>query len=87
MATWVNYSFVTNQSTTVSDPRSAVKSVLDKDGNPQTVVFIKADSKPGKHPGTGSARGGAWPEAHPSTEGGTATIRRGGDRYLGYPRT
>ena len=44
---WVNYSFVTSQSDDcVLIPGSAVKSVLDKDGNPQTVVFIKADSKP-----------------------------------------
>ncbi len=44
---WVNYSFVTSQSDNcVLVPGSAVKSVLDKDGNPQTVVFIKADSKP-----------------------------------------
>ena len=44
---YLQYSFVTSQSEDcVLIPGSAVKSVMDTEGNPQTVVFIKADSKP-----------------------------------------
>ncbi len=85
MATWVNYSFVTSQSDDcVLIPGSAVKSVLDKDGNPQTVVFIKADSKRAEN-----TLELDLPEVEPGQKRTlpprTATIRRGGDRYLGYP--
>ena len=44
---WLNYSFVTSESSDcVLIPGSAVKSVMDQEGNAQTVVFVKADSRP-----------------------------------------
>ena len=44
---WLNYSFVTSQSDNcIVIPSSAVTSISGKDGNPYTVVFIQADSKP-----------------------------------------
>lgn len=44
---WLNYSFVTSQSENcIVIPSSAVTNISGKDGNPYTVVFIQADSKP-----------------------------------------
>ena len=44
---WLQYSFVTSQSDNcVLIPGSAVKSVLDTEGNKRTVVFVKAETKP-----------------------------------------
>ncbi len=44
---WLTYSFVTSQSEDcVLVPTTAVKSVLDSDGNKQTVVFVQRDEKP-----------------------------------------
>lgn len=44
---WLNYSFVTSQSENcIVIPSSAVTSISGSDGNPYTVVFIQADSKP-----------------------------------------
>lgn len=44
---WLQYSFVTSQSDDcVLIPGSAVKSVLDTEGNKRTVVFVKAETKP-----------------------------------------
>ena len=44
---WLNYSFVTSQSEDcVLVPTTAVKSVLDTEGNKQTVVFVYRDEKP-----------------------------------------
>ena len=44
---WLNYSFVTSQSDDcVLVPTTAVKSVLDTEGNKQTVVFVYRDEKP-----------------------------------------
>ena len=44
---WLTYSFVTSQSEDcVLVPTTAVKSVLDSEGNKQTVVFVQRDEKP-----------------------------------------
>ena len=44
---WLQYSFVTSQSDNcILIPGSAVKSVLDTEGNKRTVVFVKAETKP-----------------------------------------
>ena len=44
---YLQYSFVTSQSDDcVLIPGSAVKSVMDTDGNAQTVVFVHADARP-----------------------------------------
>lgn len=44
---WLDYSFVTNQSDNcIVIPIQCVKSVSDLEGNPVTVVFLRADSKP-----------------------------------------
>ena len=45
--TWLDYSFVTSQSDNcIVVPSSAVTYISDTEGNPYTVVFIQADSKP-----------------------------------------
>ena len=44
---WLTYSFITSQSEDcVLVPTTAVKSVLDSEGNKQTVVFVQRDEKP-----------------------------------------
>ena len=44
---WLKYSFVTSESTDcIVVPASSVKYFSDKEGNRQTVVFVKRDSKP-----------------------------------------
>ena len=44
---WLNYSFVTSQSDNcILVPSSAVTYISDTEGNPYTVVFIQAESKP-----------------------------------------
>ena len=44
---WLDYSFVTNQSDDcVLVPTTAVKSVLDTQGNKQTVVFVQREERP-----------------------------------------
>ena len=44
---WLNYKLVTAESVDcVTVPNQCIKRVNDVDGNPQTVVFIQADSKP-----------------------------------------
>lgn len=44
---WLDYSFVTSQSDNcIVIPIQCVKSVSDLEGNPVTVVFLQADSKP-----------------------------------------
>lgn len=44
---WLDYSFVTSQSADcVLVPTTAVKSVLDAQGNKQTVVFVYRDERP-----------------------------------------
>ncbi len=44
---WLTYSFVTSESENcVTIPIQCVKSISDKDGNPVTVVFLEADSRP-----------------------------------------
>lgn len=44
---WLDYSFVTSESADcVTVPIQCVKSIVDTDGNPQTVVFLQAESAP-----------------------------------------
>ena len=44
---WLDYSFVTSQSDNcIVVPIQCVKSISDAEGNPVTVVFLQADSKP-----------------------------------------
>ncbi len=44
---WLDYSFVTSESTDcLLVPIQCVKSIVDTDGNAQTVVFLHADSEP-----------------------------------------
>lgn len=70
----LNYSFVTSQSVDcVTVPIQCVKNIVDTDGNPHKVVFIKADEKPenavefempeyyGEYPPYPSAEEGYWP--------------------------
>lgn len=70
----LNYSFVTTESVDcVTVPIQCVKSIVDTDGNPQKVVFVKADEKPenavefempeyyGEYPPYPSAEEGYWP--------------------------
>lgn len=70
----LNYSFVTSETVDcVTVPIQCVKSIVDTDGNPQKVVFIKADEKPdnavefdmpeyyGEYPPYPSGEEGYWP--------------------------
>lgn len=70
----LNYSFVTTESVDcVTVPIQCVKSIVDLEGNPQTVVFVKADEKPenavefempeywGDYPPYPSEEDGYWP--------------------------
>ena len=44
---WLDYSFVTSQSENcVTVPIQSVKSISDAEGNPVTVVFLQAESRP-----------------------------------------
>lgn len=70
----LDYSFVTSESVDcVTVPIQCVKSIVDTDGNPQKVVFVKADEKPanavefdmpeyyGEYPPYPSGEEGYWP--------------------------